>query len=100
MRVGANARQHVQIKKMHAQGVPQHQIARALRITPQSMEKIIANLEGRDEITLVVEESPEVQRLRAENEALRAKLGEPLNGGDPIINETTGVETTVEDDDD
>lgn len=74
MRVGANARQYAQIKKHLKDGVPQHIISKMLRIEPQSLEKIIANLEGREEKILELEENPKVQAMSAENEDLRAKL--------------------------
>ena len=74
MRVGANARQYARIKKMHAEGTPAPIIAKTIQMTEQSLEKILANLEGRDEVTLALKDSPEVNAIRLENAELAARL--------------------------
>jgi hypothetical protein len=74
MRVGANARQYAQIKKMHADGVSPHIMAKTFRMEPQSLEKILANLDGREERILELDENPMVKAISAENAALREKL--------------------------
>jgi len=74
MRVGANARQYARIKRLHKEGMPAHIIAKTIQMTEQSLEKILANLEGRDEVILAVEENEEVQTLRVQNAELAAKL--------------------------
>jgi len=76
MRVGANARQHSQIKRWLKEGVPQHVIARQLRMEPQSLERIVAHLEGREERNLAMEDNPAVARIAEENARLKAKLEE------------------------
>lgn len=75
-RVGANQRQYHRIKNWLKEGVPQHIMQRRLNMTAQSLEHICAHLEGREEKQLQVEENPEYNRLKAENEALKVKLGE------------------------
>lgn len=83
MRVGANVRQYHRIKKMHAEGQPAIFIANTMQMTPQSLEKILAVLDGRDEKILAVEENAEVQALRLRNAELAAKLAkheEPADG--------------------
>jgi hypothetical protein len=74
MRVGANARQFARIKRMHKEGTPPGIIAKTIQITDQSLEKILAHLDGRDEKTLVLEGSPEVNAMRIENAELAARL--------------------------
>jgi DNA-binding transcriptional MerR regulator len=76
MRVGANARQHSQIKRWLKEGMPQHVIARQLRMEPQSLERIVAHLEGREERNLAMEDNPAVARIAEENARLKAKLEE------------------------
>jgi len=76
MRVGVNARQHSQIKRWLKEGVPQHVIARQLRMEPQSLERIVAHLEGREERNLAMEDNPAVARIAEENARLKAKLEE------------------------
>jgi hypothetical protein len=73
-RVGANVRQYHKIKKMHAEGVSAHVIAKTFRMTPQSLEKILAHLDGRAERVIEAVENPELAKLKAENEALKAKI--------------------------
>ncbi|KKN09738.1 hypothetical protein LCGC14_1043700 [marine sediment metagenome] len=88
MRVGANVRQYHRIKKMHAEGVSADIIAMSIPLTPQSLEKILAHIDGREEVTLAVEENAEVQALRlevAQQAARLAKFEDPQDG-----------ETTVE----
>jgi hypothetical protein len=75
-RVGANQRQYHRIKNWLKEGVPQHIISKRLNIEPQSLERICANIEGREVRQLQMEENPEYNRLKAENEALKAKLGD------------------------
>lgn len=75
-RVGANQRQYHQIKKLLKDGQSQHIISKMLNIEPQSLEKICAHLEGREERQLTLEENPQYNKLKAENAALKAKLGE------------------------
>jgi transposase len=74
MRVGANARQHAQIKKLHAQGVPAHIIATKFGMTSQSLEKILAHLDERDEVILAVEKSPEMKAMASQNKELLERL--------------------------
>lgn len=98
MRVGANVRQYHRIKKMHAEGVPAEIIANSIPMTPQSLEKILAVLDGRPEVILAVEESAEVQALRlqvAEQAQKLAKFEEPDDGAQSET-ETVEVEETVE----
>ena len=76
MRVGANARQYSQIKRWLKDGMPQHVIARQLRMEPQSLERIVAHLEGREERNLALEENPTMARIAEENARLKAKLEE------------------------
>lgn len=101
MRVGANVRQYHRIKKMHAEGTPADFIAMTMQMTPQSLEKILAVLDGREEKILAVEENAEVQALRLQNAELAAKLakheepqiGEEIQHGEA---ETVEDETSVE----
>ncbi len=98
MRVGANVRQYHRIKKMHAENVPADIIAMSIPLTPQSLEKILAGLDGRKEKILAVEENAEVQELRlkvAEQAQKLAKFGEPTDGAQSET-ETVKVEETVE----
>ena len=74
MRVGANVRQFARIKKLHAEGTPAPIIAKTIQITEQSLEKILANLDGRDEVILALESNPEVNAIRLENAELAARL--------------------------
>jgi hypothetical protein len=74
MRVGANARQFARIKKLHNEGTPAPVIAKTIQMTEQSLEKILAHLEGREEVTLALENSPEVNAMRLENAELAARL--------------------------
>ena len=75
-RVGANQRQYHRIKNWLKEGVPQHIISKRLNIEPQSLEKICSHIEGRETKQLQMEENPEYNRLKEENEALKAKLGD------------------------
>lgn len=98
MRVGANVRQYHRIKKMHAEGVPADFIAMTFQMTPQSLEKILAGLDGREEKILAVEENAEVQALRlelAEAAQKLAKYEEPVDGAQSETEEVK-VEETVE----
>ncbi|MES0344004.1 MAG: hypothetical protein ABUK16_07795 [Anaerolineales bacterium] len=98
MRVGANVRQYHRIKKMHAEGQPALFIANTMQMTPQSLEKILAVLDGREEKILAVEENAEVQSLRlqlAEQAQKLAKFEEPADG--EIQTEAVEVKETVED---
>jgi len=74
MRVGANSRQFAKIRKMHQEGVPAGIIAKTIQITDQSLEKILASLDGRDEVTLAVDNDPNVKALRSQNAELAARL--------------------------
>ncbi len=99
MRVGANVRQYHRIKKMHAEGVPADVIANSIPLTPQSLEKILAAIDGRPERTLVVEENPEVQELRLANAQLAQKLAkyeDPQDGEAKVEAETVEAETSIE----
>lgn len=101
MRVGANVRQFHRIKKMHGEGVPAEVIAGTIPLTPQSLEKILAHIDGRPEVTLAVEENAEVQALRlqvADQAQKLAKFEEPTDGETIQHSETEKVEaeTTVE----
>ena len=75
-RVGANTRQYHRIKKWLGEGMPQHIISKRLNIEPQSLERICAGIEGREVRQLQMEANPEYNRLKAENEALKEKLGD------------------------
>ena len=74
MRVGANARQFAKIKRLHAEGTPAPIIAKQIQMTDQSLEKILAALDGRPEAILALEASPEVNAMRIENADLAARL--------------------------
>ena len=74
MRVGANAKQHARIKKLHAQGMDPAIIAASIPMTPQSLEHILAHLDDREEVALEVDDNPAVQALRGENADLLARL--------------------------
>lgn len=74
MRVGANARQFAQIKRLHEEGTPAGVIAKTIQMTDQSLEKILANLDGRDEVILAVDNDPNVKALRLQNAELTARL--------------------------
>lgn len=90
MRVGANARQFVRIKKMLKEGTPPAIIAKTIQMTDQSLEKIIAHLEGRKEKTLALENNPEVNAMRIENAELAARLAkyeDPQSGEAKISTE-------------
>lgn len=76
MRVGANARQHSQIRRWLKDGMPQHMIAKQLQIEPQSLERIVAHIEGREERNLAVDDNPAMARIARENAELKAKLAE------------------------
>jgi predicted RND superfamily exporter protein len=98
MRVGANVRQFHRIKKMHAEGVPADVIANSIPLTPQSLEKILAHMDGRAEVVLAVEENAEVQALRlqvAEQAQKLARFEEPTDGAESEA-EKVKVEETVE----
>lgn len=98
MRVGANVRQYHRIKKMHAEGQPALFIANTMQMTPQSLEKILAVLDKREEKILAVEENAEVQALRLRNAELAAKLAkheDPTDGESKT--EAVEVKETVED---
>ncbi len=101
MRVGANVRQYHRIKKMHSEGVSANIIAMSIPLTPQSLEKILAHIDGREEVTLAVEENAEVQALRlqvAEQAQKLAKFEDPQDGETVQHSETeeVKVEETVE----
>lgn len=95
MRVGANVRQYHKIKKMHAEGVDPLFIANTFQMTPQSLEKILAALDGREEKILAVEENAEVQALRLRNAELAAKLAKFEEPADGAQSETETVEDEV-----
>lgn len=102
MRVGANVRQFHRIKRMHAEGMSPDFIANTIQMTPQSLEKILAHLDGRKEKVLAVEENAEVQALRLQNAELAQKLAkyeEPQDGETIQHSEAEEVETetTIED---
>ena len=84
---------------MHAEGVDPLFIANTMQMTPQSLEKILAVLDGRDEKILAVEENAEVQALRLRNAELAAKLAkheEPTDGEEQSKTEEVKVEEEVE----
>ncbi len=74
MRVGANARQLARIKRLHAENTPPGIIAKMIQMTDQSLEKILAHLDGRKEKILAIDDNPDVQKLRLENAELAARL--------------------------
>ena len=95
MRVGANVKQHARIRKLHGEGMPANFIAKSMNITDQSLEKILAHIDGRPEEILAVEENQQVQSLRLENADLLQRLAaheEPIDG-------TLAKETEVESED-
>ena len=99
MRVGANARQFARIKRMHKEGTPPYIIAKTIQMTDQSLEKILAHLDGRDEIILAVDNDPNVQKLRLENAELAARLAkyeDPDDGEETETSDGTGDEETKE----
>lgn len=92
MRVGANARQFARIKKMHAAGTPANVIAGTFRMTAQSLEKILAHLDGREVRTIAVEDSPEMQVLRQRNADLSNRLARYEEVQDGEVTETVDAE--------
>ena len=99
MRVGANARQFVRIKKMHKEGTPPSVIARTIQMTDQSLEKILAHIDGRKEKTLALENNPEVNAMRLENAELAqrlAKYEDPQSGEAKITTEEVQADETEE----
>ena len=95
MRVGANVRQYHRIKKMHKEGYPADVIANSIPMTPQSLEKILAHIDGRKPVILAVEESTEVQALRLANAEMAQKLAkfeDPQDGEEVQHSETEKVE--------
>jgi hypothetical protein len=106
MRVGANARQFARIKRMHKEGTPAHAIAKSIQMTDQSLEKILARLDGREEKNLAIEDNVDVQEMRIANAELAARLakyedpqsGETIQHGDDEISteEVTDDEAQVQ----
>lgn len=99
MRVGANARQFARIKKMHAEGTPANIIAKTISLTDQSLEKILAALDGRPEKTLALENNPEINAMRLQNAELAqrlAKYEDPQSGEAIQHSETEEVEAGEE----
>lgn len=74
-RVGLNQSQFHKLKQRLADNVPFDHIVTEFNVEPQSLENIIAHLEDREPRTLAIEDNPEMNRLMAENAALRARLG-------------------------
>lgn len=101
MRVGANARQYAKIKRMHAEGMPAGIIAKTIQMTDQSLEKILAHLDGRPEVQLAVDNNPDVQSLRLENAELAARLAkyEEPQDGETVQTQETSDEAEVETED-
>jgi hypothetical protein len=99
MRVGANARQFARIKQMHAEGTPPAIIARTIQMTDQSLEKILANIDGREEKHLASENNPDVNKMRIENAELAARLAkyeDPQSGEAKISTEEEQADEEVE----
>ena len=99
MRVGANARQFARIKRMHAEGTPAPIIAKTIQMTDQSLEKILAHLDGREEKHLASENNPEVNKMRIENAELAARLAkyeDPQSGEAKISTEEIDAEGSEE----
>ena len=96
MRVGANARQFARIKRMHKEGTSAGIIARTIQITDQSLEKILAHLDGREVRQLALDENPQVQAMRLENAELLARLAKYQN---PDVEEVVVSEDDDDDDD-
>ena len=99
MRVGANARQFARIKKLHAEGTPANIIAKTIQMTDQSLEKILAHIEGRPEVALALENNPEVNAMRLENAELAARLAkyeDPQSGEAKISTEEVDAQTSEE----
>ncbi len=97
MRVGANARQYARIKRLHKEGVSAHVIAKTIQMTDQSLEKILAHLDGREEVILAIEENEEVQALRSKNAELAARLAKFEEPDDGAQAETETDETSETD---
>jgi hypothetical protein len=100
MRVGANVRQFARIKKMHAEGTPAPIIAKTIQMTDQSLEKILAAIDGRKEKHLATENNPEVNAMRLQNAELAARLAkyEDPQSGEAIQHGDAEVETEEEQD--
>jgi len=99
MRVGANARQFARIKKMHKEGTPANIIAKTIQMTDQSLEKILAHLDGREERHLATENNPEVNAMRLQNAELAARLAkyeDPQSGEAKISTEEIDAEIPEE----
>ena len=99
MRVGANARQFARIKKMHKEGTPPSIIAKTIQMTDQSLEKILAAVDGRKEKHLATENNPEVNAMRIENAELAARLAkyeDPQSGESKITSEEVEADETEE----
>jgi hypothetical protein len=59
---------------MHQEGVPAGIIAKTFQITDQSLERILASLDGREMQVLAVDNDPNVKALRSQNAELTARL--------------------------
>ena len=96
MRVGANARQYARIKQMHKEGTPAPIIAKTLQMTEQSLEKILAHLDGREEVTLALKDNPEVNAIRLENAELVARLAKYEESDNAVQEQEEAEETSEE----
>jgi len=75
---------------MHKEGTPPAIIAKTIQMTDQSLEKILAHIDGRKEKTLALENNPEVNAMRLENAELAARLAkyeDPQSGEAKISTE-------------
>lgn len=95
MRVGASVRQHARIKRMHKEGISASIIAKTIHMTDQSLEKILAHLEGREEVILAIDSNPDVQKLRLENAELAAKLAKYEEPEDGTRKDETASESEI-----
>ena len=96
MRVGASTRQYHRIRKMYAEGVSAGIIAKTMIMTDQSLEKILAHLDGRDEVILAVDNNPDVQALRLQNAELAQRLAKYEEPDDGNKEETSESESASE----
>jgi hypothetical protein len=84
---------------MHKEGTPPGIIAKTIQMTDQSLEKILAHIDGRKEKTLALENNPEVNAIRLENAELAARLAkyeDPQSGEAKISTEEIEVDETSE----
>jgi len=84
---------------MHKEGTPANIIAKTIQMTDQSLEKILAHLDGREERHLATENNPEVNAMRLQNAELAARLAkyeDPQSGEAKISTEEIDAEIPEE----